>query len=152
MGSRLLPRDRSAKTLLAHLRSGHPIGIVADHRLDEGAELPFFSKTKATTLSPARLALKAQADLVAVRVERLGPARFRLSAEGPLTAPPEIDDEREQSLAMMTAFNECLERWIRERPGEWICGKRSFGKEWFREFRQRRKGRVTAPGIAGARR
>ena len=62
------------------------IGIVADHRVDEGDELPFFGKTKATTLSPARLALKTGADLVAIRVERLGPARFKTSAAGPASA------------------------------------------------------------------
>lgn len=141
MGSRLLPRDGSAKVLLRHLRSGRPIGIVADHRVDEGEELPFFGKTKATTLSPARLALKTGADLVAVRVERLAPARFRISAAGPLLPPAVVTDETEQVRAMMTEFNAHLEQWIRERPEDWMCGKRSFTKEEFRPFRRRRKGR-----------
>ena len=140
MGSRLLPRDSSAKALLRHLRSGRPIGIVADHRVDEGEELPFFGKTKATTLSPARLALKTGADLVAMRVERLGPARFKISAAGPLLPPPGVIDETAQVRAMMTAFNAHLEQWIRERPEDWMCGKRSFTKAEFRPFRRRRKG------------
>lgn len=140
MGSRLLPRDGSAKALLKHLKSGRPIGIVADHRVDEGEELPFFGKTKATTLSPARLALKTGADFVAVRVERLAPARFRISAAGPLRPPPGVTDETQQVRAMMTEFNVHLEQWIRERPEDWICGKRSFPKEEFRPFRRRRKG------------
>jgi len=140
MGSKLLPRDGSAKALLRHLRSGRPIGIVADHRVDEGDDLPFFGKTKATTLSPARLALKTGADLVAIRVERLGPARFKISAVGPLLPPPGVTDETVQVRAMMTEFNAHLERWIRERPQDWMCGKRSFTKAEFRPFRRRRKG------------
>lgn len=128
MGSRLLRRDGSAKSLLAHLRSGRPIGIVADYRMDDGEPLPFFGSVKPTTLSPARLALKAGADLVAVRVVRLGPARFAISAAGPLEPPPGLADDMARARAMMTAFNRHLENWIRERPGEWVCGKRSFDK------------------------
>lgn len=129
MSARLLPRDGSARDLLRHLKSGRPVGIVADHRADEGASLPFFGSTKRTTLSPARLALRTGADLVAVRVERLGPARFRFSAEGPIRPPASAADEATRAVAMMTAFNACLERWIRERPGEWLCSKRAFPKE-----------------------
>ncbi len=128
MGARLLPRDGSAKTLLRHLNSGRPIGIVADFRVDEGEPLPFFGATKRTTLSPARLALKTGADFVAVRVERLGQARFRVTAEGPLRPPPDLADDHARAAAMMTAFNRHLERWIRERPEEWVCGKRCFEK------------------------
>ncbi len=135
MGSRLLPRDGSAKTLLRHLHSGRPIGIVADFRVDDGMALPFFGSTKGTTLSPARLALKTGADLVAVRVERLGPARFRISAEGPLRPPPGLADDNARAAAMMTEFNRHLERWIRERPEEWVCGKRSFDKRELKALR-----------------
>jgi KDO2-lipid IV(A) lauroyltransferase len=136
MGSHLLPRDRSAKTLLRHLHSGRPIGIVADYRIDDGVALPFFGSTKLTTLSPARLALKTGADLVAVRVERLGPARFRVSAEGPLAPPPGLADDSARAAAMMTAFNRLLEQWIRERPAEWVCGKRTFDKSLVKSLRQ----------------
>ncbi len=129
MSARLLPRDGSARELLRHLKSGRPVGIVADHRADEGASLPFFGATKRTTLSPARLALRTGAELVAVRVERLGPARFRLSAEGPIRPPATARDESTKARAMMSDFNACLERWIRERPGEWLCSKRAFPKE-----------------------
>lgn len=128
MGSRLLPRDGSARSLWRHLKSGKPVGIVADHRDDEGAELPFFGHTKRTTLSPARLALRAGADFIAVRVERLGPARFKISAVGPLVPPADAITDTEKAIAMMTEFNRLLEGWIRERPEQWLCGKRAFAK------------------------
>ena len=148
MGSRLLPRDGSAKTLLRHLHSGRPIGIVADFRVDDGEALPFFGSTKGTTLSPARLALKTGADLVAVRVERLGPARFRISATGPLRPPPGLADDAVRARAMMTDFNRHLERWIRERPEEWVCGKRAFDKQLIESLRQEDKPAVAVPEVA----
>jgi KDO2-lipid IV(A) lauroyltransferase len=136
MGSRLLRRDGSAKALLAHLRSGRPIGIVADFRIDDGELLPFFGSTKKTTLSPARLALKTGADLVAVRVERLGPARFKIGAAGPIRPPADIPDDMARARSMMTAFNRQLEHWIRERPDEWVCGKRCFDKALVKALRR----------------
>ncbi len=148
MGSRLLPRDGSAKTLLRHLHSGRPIGIVADHRVDDGEALPFFDSTKGTTLSPARLALKTGADLVAVRVERLGPMRFKISAVGPLRPPPGLADDAARARAMMTAFNRHLERWIRERPEEWVCGKRAFDKRLVKSLRQGGERVATGPEVA----
>jgi KDO2-lipid IV(A) lauroyltransferase len=151
MGSHLLPRDGSAKTLLRHLHSGRPIGIVADYRIDDGVALPFFGSTKLTTLSPARLALKTGADLVAVRVERLGPARFRVSAEGPLRPPPGLADDNERAVAMMTEFNGLLERWIRERPAEWVCGKRTFEKSLIKSLRRGAKSAPSTPEMADAR-
>lgn len=150
MGSRLLPRDRSAKTLLRHLHAGHPIGIVADYRVDDGVNLPFFGSTKGTTLSPARLALKTGADFVAVRVERLGPARFRISAEGPLRPPPDLSDDSARAAAMMTSFNEHLERWIRERPAEWVCGKRSFDKSVVKARQRQTKQAAAVEGVTNA--
>ncbi|HRY22794.1 MAG: lysophospholipid acyltransferase family protein [Geminicoccaceae bacterium] len=148
MSARLLPRDGSARELLRHLRSGRPVGIVADHRADEGASLPFFGATKRTTLSPARLALRTGAELVAVRVERLGPAHFRLSAEGPIRPPAGVGDEETKAVAMMTAFNACLERWIRERPGEWLCSKRAFPKEVVDSLPSRPLGGSLKPDIS----
>ncbi len=145
MGSRLLRRDGSAKALLAHLRSGRPIGIVADFRVDDGEPLPFFGSTKKTTLSPARLALKTGADLVAVRVERLGPARFKIGAAGPIRAPADITDDMARARAMMTDFNRQLEEWIRERPDEWVCGKRCFDKALVKALRKRER-QAAVPG------
>jgi len=129
MGATLLPRDGSARALWRHLKSGRPIGIVADHRDDEGEPLPFFGRSKLTTLSPARLALRAGADLVAVRVERLGPARFKIGAAGPIRPPAGAASDSERAIAMMTEFNRLLEGWIRERPEQWFCGKRAFAKK-----------------------
>lgn len=148
MGSLLLPRDGSARALLRHLKSGQPIGIVADHREDEGEALPFFGHTKLTTLSPARLALKSGADLVPARVERLGPARFKISAYGQITPPATAGSDTEKAIAMMAEFNRVLEGWIRERPEEWICGKRAFAKELVKALRPAASAPQPAPSEA----
>jgi KDO2-lipid IV(A) lauroyltransferase len=52
-------------------------------------------------------------------LERLGGARFRLSLEEPVRRP-QLDDRQAGAEAMMTEVNQILERWIRQRPEDWL--------------------------------
>lgn len=151
MGSRLLPRDGSARALLRHLKSGRPIGIVADHRNEEGELLPFFAHTKMTTLSPARLALKTGADFVPIRVVRLAPAHFRIEGAPPIRPPLGDLSEEAKAAAMMAGFNRQLEAWISEYPDQWMCGKRTFPKAVGRALKEAEALPVVAEELPDAR-
>jgi KDO2-lipid IV(A) lauroyltransferase len=56
---------------------------------------------------------------VPVRIERTRGARFRLVAEPPLELP-QSGDAQADTLALMTAVNAAVERWIRARPEMWF--------------------------------
>lgn len=145
IGCTLVPRESAGRELLRALSRGEAAGMVADHRDDEGVPIPFFGHDKLTTLSPARLALKLGCELVVGRVERLGPARFRVSAIN-VPAPVGPGDETARAIRMTRDVNATFEAWIRERPGEWLCTKRPWPKPLYRE--QPRPRPVTGDALA----
>jgi Kdo2-lipid IVA lauroyltransferase/acyltransferase len=144
LGCRLLPRDRSAFALVKALKRGEAIGIVVDHRNNEGVPLPFFGYDKLTTLSPAWLALKTGAQLVPGRIERLGPARYRVIAEAPVLPEVGEADTDRRAARMMAELNARFEAAIREQPGNWSCTKRS----WPRKLEPRPAARPAAQEMA----
>lgn len=133
MGCRLVERDSSMKELVATLRQGRTVGMIVDNREDSGVPIPFLGAPKLTTLAPARLALKLDVDLIPVRIMREGPARFKVVAEMPVKPGDPDADARSQAIDMMTQVNGHFERWIRERPNEWFCGKRPWAKELMKQ-------------------
>jgi KDO2-lipid IV(A) lauroyltransferase len=132
LGCRFLASDDSIRPLLEELRAGRSIGLLVDLRVESGAALPFCGQRTPTTLVPARLALKFGCPLVPVRVERLQPARFRVTAEAPIlpdaAAPPAVQARR-----MMAEVNARFEAWIVARPHEWQC----FQNRWPQATRAR---------------
>jgi KDO2-lipid IV(A) lauroyltransferase len=114
--------------LVAELVAGRSLGLLADLRVDGGEPIPFFGQMVSTTLVPARLALKFGCPLVPLRVERLGPARFRATAHRPIRPDDESADPLAQARSMMRQFNALLESWIREQPAGWQCLKRRWSK------------------------
>ena len=129
LGCRLVPRDSSMRTLLRELKAGRSIGMIMDQRVDSGVPIPFFGIDKWTTLVPARLALRHGCDLVPLRTERLGDARFRVTFYEPLKPDDPRADEIEQATQVTRKINRMFEDWIRERPEDWWCSKRRWPKD-----------------------
>ena len=100
-----------------------------DQRFEAGELVPFFGIAAPTATIPARLALKLRTGLVPTRTERLDGARFRITLYEPIRADPTIADPRLAARRMTEQVNADFERWIRERPGQWICGKRRWPKD-----------------------
>ncbi len=67
----------------------------------------------------AQLALRYNCPVLPARVERIGGARFRLIVEPPL-ALPRTGDRQADTRALTEAVNRCLERWITDRPEQWL--------------------------------
>ena len=129
LGCRLVPRDASMRALLRELRAGRSIGMIMDQRVDTGVPIPFFGIDKRTTLVPARLALRHGCDLVPLRTERLGGARFRVTFYEPLKPDDPSADEIDQAIQVTRKINRMFEAWIRERPEDWWCSKRRWPKD-----------------------
>jgi len=55
------------------------------------------------------------------RIVRLNEDRwlYEITVEDPIVHPS-LDDKQEAAKAMMTEVNQVLERWIRQRPADWL--------------------------------
>jgi KDO2-lipid IV(A) lauroyltransferase len=128
LGCGLVSLEEGARPLMRELAEGRSVGLIVDTRDDDGVPVPFFGLDKLTTLAPARLALRFGCELIPARVERLGPARFRLTAYEPIRPDLKLTSDKEQVLQMMAELNRLFEQWIRERPEQWLCIKRNWPK------------------------
>ncbi|KGE03966.1 lysophospholipid acyltransferase family protein [Pseudohaliea rubra] len=120
----LVPRDNSARALVRALRGGRSVGVVVDRRVDDGEDVTFFGQPKATSMMPAKLALKQGCALVPAQVRRLRDARYQVSFHAPITPQNPTASEREQALDMMQQLHNRFTEWIREEPSDWLCSKR----------------------------
>ena len=129
LGCRLLARADSMRALIRELNEGRSIGLVMDQRVDSGTELPFFGVPKLSTLIPARLALRFNLQLVAVRIQRIDGAHFKVTFHPPIQPDDDTTDEMEKAKQMTTKVNALFEQWIRETPEDWFCTKRRWARD-----------------------
>jgi len=108
-----------ARQAIRLLREGQNLGVLVDQRVSQGVALPLFGQPARTNLGIAKLALDFDVDIFPVQLERMGGARFRLTIEDPI-AHSSLADKQEAAKAMMSEVNKVLERWIRQRPADWL--------------------------------
>jgi len=125
----VVSRAAGPRPLVRELAQGRSLGLVIDARDDDGEPISFFGMDKMSTIFPARLALRTNCELLPTRVERLGPARFRITLFDPIQPNREISSDKDQAIYMMTEVHRMFEQWIRERPHEWLCNKRAWPKD-----------------------
>ena len=109
----------AARQAFATLRRGGHLGLLVDQKLNDGIAVPFFGRDAMTAPAPAVLGLRFRCDILPARVERLRGARFRLTVEPPVPLPDSGDRDAD-TLAVMTAINQTIERWVREHPEQWL--------------------------------
>jgi Kdo2-lipid IVA lauroyltransferase/acyltransferase len=120
IGSELVPKGAvAARRAVSALRSGRHIAMLVDQKMIEGVAVPFFGRTAMTAPALARLALHFKCPVVPVRIIRSRGAHFLIIAEPPLQYHQSGDIEVD-TVALMTQVNQVYERWIRERPGQWL--------------------------------
>ena len=127
-GVELIMKGREGARRLTQVLKGdgHTIMLV-DVRMNEGIDIPFLGIDAMTPTAPAALALKYDALLVPVRVERMDLARFRLTVEEP--RPPVDTGNRNSDIeATMRWINGRFSEWITERPEQWMWFHRRWGK------------------------
>lgn len=116
-----------AREMVALLRQGAAIGILADQRLSEGIPVPFFGRNAMTAPALAHFALKFGCPIYPTRIERLyddsgawrGGCHFKMTIH-PAMPVPQTADKDAAAREMMTDFNARLESWVRERPEQWL--------------------------------
>jgi KDO2-lipid IV(A) lauroyltransferase len=116
----IIPKGASGlRRMYALLREGGAICILVDQRTSEGILAPFFGREVLTTPAPAALALKLNALVVPVSIERKRGSRFHVHIHPVVTLPDTGDADRDL-LALTTILNEFIEERIRARPHEWL--------------------------------
>ncbi|WP_425092889.1 lysophospholipid acyltransferase family protein [Tropicimonas sp. S265A] len=119
-GEPLIPKGREGlRDLLAQLRAGKPMAILADQYQMNGVMLPFLGHDAMTALAAAELALKFDAVLVPVfciRADADNRVEVTFHAPLPHTTPEE----------MMRAFNECASAQIGAHPDQWLWPHRRW--------------------------
>lgn len=120
LGGELYPKgsDGAKQMMRAMLRGDH-MAMLVDQKMNDGIAVPFLGHDAMTASAVAELALRFDCPLVPARVERLGGAHFRVSFEPPLEKPHTGDRQRDVKL-LMTAVNDRLSAWIRDRPEQWL--------------------------------
>ena len=117
-----------ARAALAHLQAGGSLGMLVDQKMNDGIAVPFFGRPAMTAPAMAQLALRFDLPILPAYVLRLGPARFRMIVEAPLSVP--LSGERRADIHAITlAMNATLERWIRAHPGSWLWLHRRWPKQ-----------------------
>jgi KDO2-lipid IV(A) lauroyltransferase len=129
----LFPKGaRGTRLALKHLAGGGTLGLLTDQKFNEGIALPFFGEPAMTTTAPAELALRFDCPLIPVRVLRIGPCRFRIVVEPPLTVE-KSGSTPEDVLDLTRQMNARIEAWIRERPEEWLWMHRRMPKSFYQK-------------------
>ena len=116
-----------ARQSLAHLARGGRLGMLMDQKMNDGIEARFFGRPAMTAPALAVLALRLGCPVIPGFVERLGPARFRVTCEPPL-ALPDTGDRTADIASLTQTVNDTLERWIRAKPESWLWLHRRWPK------------------------
>lgn len=125
----LIPKGAAgARQALAALGRGAPLALLVDQKMNDGIAVTFFGREAMTAPALAQLALRHDCPTWPARVERLGGARFRLTIEPPL-ALPHTGDRAADTRALMETVNRRLERWITDRPEQWLWLHRRWPDE-----------------------
>ncbi len=119
-GVAMFPKGaQGARQALAHVMAGGSLGLLVDQKMNDGIAAPFFGRPAMTAPAAAQFALRFGLPLVPIRVQRLGPGRVRMIVEPPL-AVARTGDRQADILALTTAMNATVERWVRADPGAWL--------------------------------
>jgi KDO2-lipid IV(A) lauroyltransferase len=125
----ILKGPRSGQECFRALKKGQRLVLLADQKMNEGIDIPFFNRLAATPIGIAKLALAADVQIFPSRVKRINKTNFELTIFPPLTMP----NSEDPACDIMIQVNEHLESWIRETPEQWFWVHRRWRKEDYYE-------------------
>jgi KDO2-lipid IV(A) lauroyltransferase len=115
----LIGKHNAIRPMLAQLRSGKMLCMLADQKLREGIAVPFFGHDAMTTPAPAAMALRTGACICIAANRRSAGARFHVTVS-PVLDFMASDDEAENILKLTAAITSGIEQIIRADPGQWL--------------------------------
>lgn len=107
-----------ARELLEALGRGESVALMNDQKFNGGVAAPLFGVVCHTAPGPTRLALRFDAVLQPMSVQRKDKARFRVVAHAPIRLE-RTKDRAADIEAGVRRINAFIEERVRERPAEW---------------------------------
>jgi KDO2-lipid IV(A) lauroyltransferase len=118
VGITIVGLREARRELLAALRRGESVGLVADRDISGGGlEVPFFGHPAPLPIGPALLAVESGAPIYLAAVRRAGPGRYRGQLR-PIDVPAE-GSRRERIVAATANLARGFEAVIAEAPEQW---------------------------------
>jgi KDO2-lipid IV(A) lauroyltransferase len=118
VGVNVIPIRDARRALIAALRRGESVGLVADRDLTgSGLPVPFFGHPAPIAAGPAFLALEAGVPIYAASARRLGAGRY--TARLVLVPTPPEGPRRERLTAYTTSIAQAFEAIVADAPEQW---------------------------------
>lgn len=122
----LLPSRVGASFTLARvLDNGGNVGALVDQKFHKGIRTTFFGRPCNTNPLLAKLARQFDCDIHPCRCIRLPGNRYRIEIMERIE-PPRDAKGRVDVAATAQMFNDVVEKWVREYPGQWMW----FHRRW----------------------
>jgi phosphatidylinositol dimannoside acyltransferase len=124
-GVEVVPLRRSYRPMLAALRRGELVALIADRDLaGDGVPVSMFGHPTTLPAGPATLALRTERPLMMARVLRTAPERFSVRAE--LVEAPRTGHVDQDIAALTAALAARFEAAIGEAPEQWWTAFQPF--------------------------
>jgi KDO2-lipid IV(A) lauroyltransferase len=128
-GGLLTRGSNVAGRVMKWVRAGNAMAMLADQREPDGVDVTLFGMPVKANPFPAIVARRLGVPLLAVRTLRLPRSRFKAEI---VKIPVGSSDDWQADVVVATqALQDQYERWIRDRPGEWM-----WVHDRWREFRK----------------
>ena len=121
-----------ARELLEALGRGESVALMNDQKFNGGVAAPLFGVTAHTAPGPCRLALRFDAVLQPISVQRKHKARFRLIVHDPIRLQ-KTGDRTADIEAGVRRVNVFIEDRVRERPAEWWWVHKRWPNELYKK-------------------
>ena len=145
----MVPLSRSTRPMLAALRRGELVALIADRDLTgDGVPVTMFGHPTTLPAGPATLALRTERPLLMARVLRTGPERFSVRAE--LVEAPRTG-QADQDVAALTTALAAAVRSRHRRGARAVVGGVSALLDRSAPRRARRRGSRVTPRSGGTR-
>lgn len=118
---------QGTRQLVKALKNGRHIGILIDQKYNEGVAIPFFGTDAMTSPAFIQLAQKFKCPLIPTQVERVGLNNFKITIHPEMTLFHKDGSPKEMDVLIKEA-HALLEKWITEKPSQWLWLHKRWGK------------------------
>ena len=134
----LVPSKAGASWALANVMDeGGKVGVLVDQFFGRGFEIEFLGRQTMANPLLSKLARQYDCPIYPARCVRLPKGRFRIEIEPPLPMPRKADGSLDTA-QLTQDVNDCVARWVREYPEQWLW----LHKRWRPEVMAQRAERL----------